>query len=186
MYKSSRLKCVVPNYYALLDNNYWGQSSDSFLEIKNKYKEASPIFITDLRAKEIASKNGEAIYVYAKNYPSKSMRFDLKGNISATMNVVGTSILTALYMGFTEIYLLGCDYNLFCESTGAHCYDDADEISTLPTYNLAFYLKYYALTTEFHYLIASTARQMGVKIINISNKSLLDAYPRKKSIDYLQ
>jgi len=85
-------------------------------------------------------------------------------------------------MGFKEIYLLGCDYNLFCSKGASHCYDDEKELADLPTYNLAFYLKYYHLTTEFHYMIREEAKSRGVDVINLTEESLLDAYP-KKSIE---
>lgn len=178
IYKAQVVSQVSPKYYALLDNNYWGVASYTFDEIIAKYQSCPPVFITDLRAKSIVPEGFDSIYLYAKNYPVDKMRCDLSRNLSITMNVIGFSILSAIYMGFKEIYLLGCDYNLFCSRIGTHCYDDQEEINELPKYNLSFYLKYYHLTTEFHYMIASLARQKKLKIVNLSESSLLDAYQR--------
>jgi hypothetical protein len=178
-YKAPKLSPIKPTYYSLLDNNYWGIASYTFSEIADQYKDAPPIFITDIRARSAVPAKAECIYLHAKNYPVNRMRFDITKNLSITMNVVSFSILCAIYMGFREIYLLGCDYDLFCSRVGTHCYDDNTEIEELPKYNLGFYLKYYQLTTQFHYLIADLAKDVGVRVINASEGSLLDAYPHK-------
>ncbi|WP_447772827.1 6-hydroxymethylpterin diphosphokinase MptE-like protein [Variovorax boronicumulans] len=181
MYKSKTLDRLIPNYYTLLDNHYWGLSSGEFAEVAKKYAATPPTFITDIRAEEIASAaipGVKHICLRAKNYPVNSMRYDPTGNMSIAMNVVGSSILLAIYMGFKEIYLLGCDFNSFCTQEMAHCYDDTEELSGLPTFNLSFYLKYYHITAEFHYLIARLAKERSIRVVNLSKKSLLDAYPR--------
>lgn len=179
VYKAQKLSPIKPSYYSLLDNNYWGISSSTFGEIAEQYKDTPPVFITDIRARRVVPTEADCIYLHAKNYPIDRMRFDITKNLSITMNVVSFSILCAIYMGFREIYLLGCDYNLFCSRVGTHCYDDKAEIEELPKYNLGFYLKYYHLTTQFHYLIADLAKGAGIKVINTSEGSLLDAYPHK-------
>jgi len=176
-YKAPVVDGIVPTYYLLMDNNYWGVSSKTFQEVFEKYYDQPPVFITDVRAYNFVPEGAKAIPLYAKNYPVLKMHDRLDGNLSIAMNVVGFAILSAIYMGFKEIYLLGSDYNLFCYREENHCYDDKEEFSTLPTYNLAFYLKYYHLTTEFHYLLAKLARQKGRRVVNLSVGSLLDAYP---------
>ncbi|MEY4751130.1 MAG: hypothetical protein RIQ60_3344 [Pseudomonadota bacterium] len=178
-YKAKILDELTPKYYCLLDNNFWGVASYTFREVFEKYSNTPPIFITDIRASHIVMNLGirKLISIYSKHYPLKSIRTDISSNLSITMNVISTAILCAIYMGFKRIYLLGCDYNLFCSRIGTHCYDDTDEIEELPKYNLAFYLKYYHLTTEFHYLIRKYAKQNNIDIVNLTPESLLDAYP---------
>lgn len=176
-YKADLFSGITPKYYALMDNNYWGISSGTFGEISGRYAGRMPVFITDVRASDCVPGGADkGIFIYAKNYPVNRMRFNLAGNLSISMNVVSACILSAIFMGFKQIYLVGCDYNLFCGRVGTHCYDDSQEISDLPSYNLAFYLKYYHLTTEFHYLIAKTALDEGVLVRNVTPGSLLDAY----------
>lgn len=180
LYKAPVAKDLTPTYYSLLDNNYWGVSSYTFGEVYERYAHRPPTFITAIRALESLNKfapKANYIVLHSKHYPVDAMRFDLSRNLSITMNVVGASIQSAIYMGFKKIYLLGCDYNSFCALAASHCYDDSQEIEELPAYNLAFYLKYYHLTTEFHYLLHKLARKMGVQIINATQDSLLDAYP---------
>jgi len=180
LYKSKVGSSLIPRYYCLMDDNYWKGKSGTFAEVMEKYKPTPPVFITDLRAKEIVDAlplGMRTIYIYSKKYPVKKVSSALSGNIYALMNVVSYSIISAIHMGFSEIYLLGCDYNAFCNFGHGHCYDDAQEMSAAD-YNLSFYLRDYYITTEFHYLIAELAKKTGIKIINLTSTSLLDAYPR--------
>ena len=187
LYKSDIGRELSPKYYVLMDNLYWEQWSSTFTEVSNQYKDCPPIFITDLRAKYLVESlpvKNQAVYIYSKKYPVNQMSADIDENIYAAMNVISYSILSAIYMGFREIYLLGCDYSAFCTAGKGHCYDDESEISQ-SNYNLAFYLRFYWITTEFHYLIAKLAKEKGVKVVNLTQNSLLDAYPRLSVSDTL-
>lgn len=183
-YKADKFKILKPSFYALTDTKYLDVSSGEFSKVFKSYKEEPPVLITDYRSKAVLDDSLSfkgTVFLYQKNYPISNMRLDLSGNSSITMNVVGTCIQSAIYMGFKEIYLLGCDYSAFCNLGEGHCYDDAAELSDLKesSYNLAFYLKYYHLTTVFHYLLRKEADKVGVRVINVTESSLLDAYPKK-------
>jgi hypothetical protein len=180
-YKAPISSILKPKYYALTDDLYWKDWKMVFNEVVEKFADNPPIFITDPRARELIDELRlveQTIYVYAKKYPTNAMSDELTKNIYVTMNVVSSSILVAMYMGFKEIYLLGCDYNAFCSSGRGHFYDDEEDLEGI-SYNLAFFLKYYWITTEFHYLIAKLAKKKGIKIINLTPTSLLDAYSIK-------
>ena len=180
-YKSDLAEIIHPKYYALVDDLYFRKWSDTFDKVKKRFHKKPPVFIADYRAKksiDALEKDNDAIYIYSKKYATTKMSENIKENIYAPMNVVSVSILAAMYMGFKEIYLLGCDYNAFCTQGKGHFYDDKEETSEL-SYDLAFYLKYYWITTEFHYLIFKLAKKKGIKVINLTEGSLLDAYPRK-------
>ncbi|WP_323019465.1 hypothetical protein [Pararhodobacter sp.] len=178
-YRVENFSSLAPTYYVLADNSYWGKLSFTYSAILRKYSQSPPIFITDVRAKNYVPGEARRLLVYAKNYPVDRMRSNLSGNLSITMNVVGLALISAIYMGFREIYLLGCDYNLFASRSNMHSYDDSDEVAMLRSYNLAFYLKEYHITTTFHYLIARLAAENGIRIVNATNGSLLDAYPHR-------
>ena len=188
LYKAAVTAQLTPTYYCLMDNLYWEQWSHTFEEVVAKYNTCPPIFITDYRAASFAEQANsklQHIYIHSKKYPISDMSENLHTNIYAAMNVVSYSILAALYMGFNRIYLLGCDYNAFCSVGRGHAYDDKSELKQV-SYNLAFYLKFYWITTEFHYLIAKLAKRKGVEIVNLTHESLLDAYPRKSLDELLQ
>lgn len=192
-YKTDLASVLQPKYYALMDDLYWKELSDVFSEVAAKFASNRPTFITDSRARSLIESLSPAaatpVYIYAKKYPITEMSEEITQNVFATMNVVSTCILAAIYMGFKEIYLLGCDYNCF-GNAGGHCYDDEEELDGKKDFdgfakNLAFYLRFYWITTEFHYLIAKLAKRRGVKVINLTPTSLLDAYPRRPVSDVL-
>lgn len=182
LYKSDVASTLVPKYYTLIDNLYWESESwsSAFAEVVEKYATNPPVFITDPRARHIVDNldlKTPSVYIYSKKYPTKQMSAEITGNIYAAMNCITYSILVAMYMGFKEVYILGCDYNAFCSAGSGHCYDDKEELKDNP-YNLAFYLKFYWITTEFHYLVSKLAKEKGVNVVNLTPGSLLDAYPR--------
>ncbi|MCG9022853.1 DUF115 domain-containing protein [Laribacter hongkongensis] len=180
-YRSDIASALVPTYYALLDERYRQDLSRFFAEVVTRFVDAPPIFIADYRAQKIIENlnlEKPQVYIYAKKYPTDMVSDEISKNIYVTMNVVSNCILVASYMGFKEIYLLGCDYNAFCSVGGlGHCYDDKKDPDVI-LYDLAFFLKYYWITTEFHYLIAQFAKRKGIRVVNLTPGSLLDAYPR--------
>lgn len=93
-------------------------------KIHSKFVSKAPTFITDVRAKSFVPKEAHAYFLHTKNYPIARARADMSGNMSITMNVVGTAILSAIHMGFSEVYLMGLDHSLFANLTNNHCYDD--------------------------------------------------------------
>lgn len=179
-YKVNNTKEIIPNYYVLMDDLYRSSWSNVFSEIESAYPTRVPIFITDIRSRPFISKQNrefDNIFLYAKQYPVDHIDSDLSKNIFIGLNVVTTAILSAIYLGFKEVYIIGADYNAFCSQGRGHAYDDDQEVSQVD-YNLAFYLKFYAICTEFHYLVFKYAKRKGVKIINLNPNSLLDAYPK--------
>jgi hypothetical protein len=188
-YKADISNTLTPDYYCLMDNIYWEDWSHSYGEIIDSYGPAvRPRFITDYRANTILSSQlacDDSLYLYTKKYPYDKVSCDLTKNVYGVMNVVSYAIISAIYLGFDEIYLLGCDYNAFCNMGNGHCYDDKDELSQ-SNYDLAFYLKFYWICTEFHYLISKLARENSVSIVNLTGTSLLDAYPRMSFTEHLK
>jgi hypothetical protein len=182
LYKAKVVDNLTPQYYALFDNFYWQDGGDFIVGIKKKYAPNIPVFLLDYRMKEIIDNldvKPKAIYLYSKKYPYKKIDCCIDKNMYMAQNVIPFSILIAMYMGFKDIYLLGCDYNSFLNESGTHAYDDTEEINFNSEYNLAFYLKFYGITTNFHYLIAKLSKSKGVRIVNITPGSLLDAYHKK-------
>lgn len=90
-------------------------------------------------------------------------------------NVVTTAIELAIYLGYKEIYLIGCDYSLFATRYMTHAYDKDGAKVTRPV-NLREMLYKYSFTTHIHYEMAQYAKEYGIRIINLTSESLLDAY----------
>lgn len=179
-YKNKKYEDFKPNYYALIDPlSISDEYNVLYKDIRNKYPDT--IFIGDYRAKKLLDSlqfKKKSYYIYSKKYPVKEIDENIAVNSYLTLNVVSTCILIAIYMGMKEIYLVGCDYNSFASQTEVHFYEEEDELEWNIEGRLAYLLKFYHLTTEFHYLIAKLAKKKGVKIINLCPHSLLDAYPR--------
>lgn len=190
IYKASVVESIIPSYYTLVDNLCWENNTNIYENIMKKYDKQDIMFITSCKAKKIIDKTGirkNTIFLYSKKYPTSHINCCIHKNSYITQNVVSSTIRTAMYMGFKEIYLLGCDYTSFLVKSN-HCYDDIEEVEQAETFfksrynissNLAMYLEAYARTTRFHYFLSKYAKEHKIKIINITPKSLLDAYPRE-------
>lgn len=179
-YKYKQISDFVPDYYALIDPLFASKKYHSVCkDIHNKYPKTT--FFADYRAKALLDSlnlKKKSYFIYAKKYPINAIDENISANSYITLNVVSTCILIAIYMGIKEIYLVGCDYNSFASQKEVHFYDESEELGSNIEGRLAYLLKFYHLTTEFHYLIARLAKKRGVNIVNLCPHSLLDAYPR--------
>jgi len=178
-YKNDKFPEFEPTYYAMVDPLSITKAYESmYTEFNDKYKNS--ILIADYRAKELVDKldrRNRSIFLYSKKFPTDHIGCDISSNSFITMNVVSTCILTAIFMGAKEIYLLGTDYNSFASRSDVHFYKEEEGLNRKIENRLGYQLKYYHITTEFHYLIAKLAKEKGVKIVNLCETSLLDAYP---------
>lgn len=185
LFRTSFLCDIVPKYYFMVDNAYWQEQIDTALAAFDFYKGKDTTFFTNVKAYRSFSKmilnDQKVFYMYAGMYPVKRVLNNMGSNQTVCINVVTQAILSAMYMGFGEIYLLGCDYTAFATPLDTHCYDSS--YSPHKTQNLAFYLKYYELATRVHYMVAQKAKEEGIFIFNLTDNSLLDAYPKKKLND---
>lgn len=117
--------------------------------------------------------------------------FDLSKVISGYSTVVQYAVSIAVYMGFKEIYLLGCDSTniisllnsaMGIRSEGMHAYknDDVNE-------RYKELLKHWTMTEAFHdqYLLFEGFKTLkeecdrrSIKLINCSTKTLINELPR--------
>jgi len=181
LFRADIVKSITPKYYSMIDDIFWRDKSFySFGDVHNVYDD-KPIFITDYRSQRLISKlklEKETIFLHCMKYPINKVSDDISKNMVVGINVVSYTIYVAIYLGFKEIYLLGSDYNSFATFVDEHCYEEKGKIEE-PEQRLGLLLNFYSRATEIHYLITKLAKKKGVKIINITPGSLLDAYPRK-------
>ena len=163
-----------PKYYMILDEAYL------LSDLRERYEGVfNPGFETTYLINGIMMNqiikdfpNKKNIYYFCpwgKLYSSKK-KFDFSNVHGRTWNVVSEAILFAIYAGYEEIRLLGCDYSVF--ATNAHFY-----AQTQNRPRLRDMLYKYCFTTQVHYEIARYAKEKKVKIINMTKETLLDAYP---------
>lgn len=185
-FKIEKLCQVTPKYYALIDDVFWRESwVFGFKDVLNHYKNGNVMFITDYRSKKILDNlefSENTIFLHSKKFPASKISCDISKNLHVGINVISSCIQTALFLGYKEIYLLGCDYNSFATIQDEHAYDDSDEIYEIKD-RLGMLLSFYTHATRIHYLLRDLANQRMVKIINLTQNSLLDAYPKKNISD---
>lgn len=92
----------------------------------------------------------------------------------------------AIYLGFKEIYLVGFDANWLDDYEGTyHFYDTHDQWPEFDSLNADYrqpryedQLIFAARDYHSHYLLASAAPKVGVRIYNATSGGHLDMYPR--------
>ncbi len=161
-----------PKYYLLLDDYFLGSTGEE--RFKN-------IMSVDFDTTFVL--NGVFYNRVSRDYPNVSAyyfcpwrklfshkkKLNLAKKSDITWNVIPQAILLAMYLGYKEIRLLGCDYSVFAQN--AHFYSNVQ--AHAPLREMLFK---YCFTTEVHYEIEKYAKEHGVKIINMTKDTLLDAY----------
>ena len=186
LYKGEVIKYIAPDYYCLYDEGFYNELLSDTKEVLGILADTTFFFRT--KAYDVINKlnvnNKRIYYQHCNSVQYKDhISIDLTKNITAPFNVVVGCIQTAIYMGFSEIYLLGCDFNSFATPKIQHYYDKGELADRSLTLGLE--LKSYALVCYHHYALEKYAVSHGIKIYNITSGSLLDAYERKSVNDVL-
>lgn len=182
LYRGDFLKNIVPNYYCLYDQIFHTTHIDETKKIMEKYPDTTFFLRTKAYKsanKHIRFKNNKVFFQYCNLFQYNDyIKINLTKPVTAPFNVLLGCIQTAIYMGFTEIYLLGSDFNSFASKKETHYYDKDD--SQEKKMKLGFELKFYSLVAYHHYALNKYAKSRGIKIINLTKDSLLDAYPKQE------
>ena len=169
-----------PKFYMILDEDFLKEElQDRFQGVFNPGFETTYV-LNGLLEKRVSKEfsNLSPIYFcpWGQLYSSRKLfKFDCVHG--RTWNVICEAILFAMYLGYNEIRLLGCDYSVF--ATNAHFYP---QIQKRP--KLQGMLYKYCYTTQVHYEIAKYALQKKVRIINMTKDTLLDAYMIDENSSY--
>lgn len=177
---------TAPTYYLVADDIYaqpsWAERYKGLME----YHPEVPHVFTVKMGPKLDTYKGEANIYYFSPLSSTykcGKSIDFKKNISNAYNVVSWAILLAMFLGYKEIYLLGCDYSLFASRYITHAYDSTGTKIKCPT-PLRDMLFKYSITTDIHYEIAKYAERIGVKIVNMTRDTILDAYDVDENSPY--
>lgn len=186
LFKGNIIEHITPDYYCLYDQIF--HTTDK--ETTKKLVESFPNTTFFLRTKAYDGlkniiKSDNIYFQQCDQFQYEDyIRVDMQKNMTAPFNVVLGCIQTAIYMGFKEIYLLGCDFNSFASLKQEHFYDK----DTVPdrTMSIGFELKYYSMVSYHHYALEKYAKEHNIRIINLTPNSLLDAYERGKLEDIIK
>ncbi|NII29553.1 hypothetical protein HB364_31025 [Pseudoflavitalea sp. X16] len=121
-------------------------------------------------------------------YLSKFGNFpvNLAHNLPSYQTVVQLAIYAAIYMGFTEINLLGVDHSWILHyGESRHFYEEKEHKFTQNGYSewiddhLGDEFKKYVILWEQYEEIIRNYKNSGIAIYNLSPESLLDLFPKK-------
>ena len=202
---------VKPNVHLWIDYSFYEMRNDQKYdhdELMTNYKrisELNPIcFMVDVAYDFV--KKYDLDKILNVNYfsvidPLDSKvrsQFDLSRAISPYSTVVQYAVSIAVYMGFKEIYLLGCDstnivsiinsaMNIRSENMHAYKNDDVNERykELLNHWSMSdvFYDQY--VLFEGYKTLKDECDKRGVKLINCSSKTLINELPRKSLTEVL-
>ncbi|WP_231839321.1 6-hydroxymethylpterin diphosphokinase MptE-like protein [Bdellovibrio bacteriovorus] len=179
-YKNTILPDIRPDYYALVDELFYGGEIGATQKAIAKYPNCVFLFkskcLRNPYLRKFVGGAGRSIVTFnQKALIGGDVRYDMTKNFTASINVVNHCIQVALDMGFDRIYLVGCDFNSFTSSKMQHFYDNESDEKSL---SLGDELKFYAEVCYHHYALNKIAQEKGIQIINATPGSLLDAYKR--------
>lgn len=120
-----------------------------------------------------------------------SGNWDLAGTPFDCMTVVFSAIQLAVYMGFSRIYLLGCDHDYLRRAIlgqgfeDHHFYPDRDAgldgaAQLLESFTLEQWFEQYYFRWVQYRLMLEYARENGQEIFNATDGGMLDVFPRAR------
>ncbi len=133
-------------------------------------------------------------------YDDYNNEFDLTKPIPVFHAVVLYCISMAVYMGFSEIYLLGCDNTgiivniksfLHENDNDDYGYDVSENDkkrmeAMLEKAGVEAYLESHLLATKNFRRLYKYCSDRNIKLVNCSSQTVIDSIPRKRMIDVLQ
>lgn len=102
------------------------------------------------------------------------VRCNMTKSMTGSVNVIPFAIQCALYMGYKNIFLLGCDFNSYANLKVEHFYKHGKDRMT----SIGEDLRWSSFVHYHHYALQAYAQRTDCKIINLTPGSLIDAYPR--------
>ncbi|MFA5743030.1 MAG: 6-hydroxymethylpterin diphosphokinase MptE-like protein [Candidatus Paceibacterota bacterium] len=181
---------INPKYYTTIDPLSFEEDAGRIQLLKETQEKASNcmFFFPYWTASTIQKYNlfqKQKVYYLAiggEMKENKCFHSDIDKPIPSLINVVLPNLFVAHYMGFKEIYLLGCDHDWLAQPSDAyptHFYDKE------PLYKKSFSLSYektipYVLDLFRSYRLIKE-KFSDVKIYNATAGGFLDVFPR---VDY--
>lgn len=181
--KSYLFPQIYPSYYCVIDSAfakaenidyllYLAQSVDTNLLLEYWAIEA-------LKGADISKKKIYYSYSALRQFGDFTC-YDFTKMSTGSVNIICHCIKWALFMGFSEIYLLGCDFNQFAKPTQGHFYDGKLAHEDI-NYKRGLDLMYSSQALFDHYALEKESRKIRSRIFNATQNSLIDAY---EIIDY--
>ncbi len=158
------------NYYFKMDECLRGEKAELFFQIGTKeYIENNHLFL-DHKVNYLGYSSRDILR-------SKRLNGDITKSFSFMDGVIYSSIGLAVYMGFKEIFLIGCDFDHILTKSEAHFYENKDKpvLASASNKELAFNLYTYLSKME---RIKKFSEEKGVKIYNAGIGGMTDVFER--------
>ena len=203
--RNKQFKSLNTNYHFWADPGFFKENSKEgdkeLLEVMMSVNTDGnrPVCFFPLEAKEFVSKKkldqvlNVRYFVPGHILFDQYKKIDFSGMIPGMNTVVQYAIMLGIYMGCTEIYLLGCDctgiLSYIETKTDSGNFEYAYDISQAEAERMKAMLggvsceqTFYgwAKIFEGYRLLGEYCKQKGVQLINVTNGGILDCLPRKK------
>lgn len=166
---------LQPKYHCVIDRNVYLKIKNVLIE-KVKSTPDTGFFFHRIAKDDIVELDN-AYITYNTIIPvNENIRKDITKNANIFINVVPYSIMVALYMGFSKIVLLGCDFSFFASRKDTHFY----ELGTGITREESLFDDLYgsAIAWSQYNYIYGFCKKNGIEIVNATPNSLLDVFPQ--------
>lgn len=205
--KVSGFEKVKPDYHLWIDGAFFAIRTDMYYDMKDvmvnyqKMSKLNPVCFVPVDGYEFIKKHKldkilDIHYIYSigsiEDININEEKCDISSFIPGMRNVVQYAIIIALYMGFDEIYLLGCDSTSIVTTINCalkqkndemHAYDNDNtekEISgLLQNWDMSdvFYDQY--LLFLGYKKINEYCKKRNIKLVNCSSTTLISSIPRE-------
>lgn len=174
-YRFAQANVVNPLVYFMVDPGFFiTDEKQDVINAREMYPDTSFVLCGKYLSKENIADN---VYWWCGWGPCTiPKKVDMTKVMPSTFNVIGTAIATAIYMGYKEIVLLGCDFSSFASQKQEHCYDGSEPDERFM--DMYFDLYCYSIVAKQHMELYQLGKHQGCRILNATEGSLIDAYPR--------
>lgn len=168
---------LSPMFHCAIDPAmYVGEIGQDFLDVIESHQETS-FLISSKAPNDIRTQPNCYTTILGYLPSSKCHPYDLSKPSAAFVNVVLVAIELAIYLGFKEIILLGCDFSQFAVRKAHHSYREMG--SDERTATMFQDLQGHAIAIMQHEWLFSYAKKKKVTIVNSTEGSYLDVYPKR-------
>lgn len=183
LYRHSCYDVLNPMFHCAIDPAmYKGEVGRDFLEVIETHRKTN--YLLTAKAPEEFRTQPNAYSTILGYLPSSICSpYDLSKPSAAFVNVILVAIELAIYLGFSEIVLLGCDFSQFANRKECHSYGESGSKERSST--MFQDLQGHAIAVMQHTWLRSYAESRGAVILNATEGSYLDVYQRCKVEDVL-
>lgn len=185
-FQSDYFNIIKPDYYCITDSACFSPDikEDSDIYIKKVLQCAKDSkFIFNIRYLDNFNPDKDIYLTYAKHMPSKlKIKSDLSKMSSNFISVSLYAVNAAIFMGFSEIYMLGYDFE---PGILKHFYKDSETEAKMSEEQRNEVLKdaicgrywQYSIAQYQNYYIQKYAEKKGVSIFNCNENSCVRSFP---------